>query len=690
MSQADAAAKIYREEAYEVLATLEESLLELETDPKNMDCVAKVFRCLHTIKGSGSMFGFEEIARFTHDLETVYDLVRNGELAVDTQLLTLTLTAKDHIHRLLETDPLGTEQTVRTSNEILAGFEKYLARDRQAEAGADEQAPRDAAAEPAGEPETFWIRYRPDPGTFLSGTKPLGLLRELSELGTMQEVFRHRDIPSLEEMDPEKVYGWWDMILVSDRGEDAVRDVFIFVEDDHGLVIRKIFGGGIRAEDIDQLLSACLDTPNDDPDALTAMLTGMLEEKVEMRKRPQGGAQAGKAAQTAHSSAGQSSIRVDSGKLDKLVNEVGELVIIHSRFAQAVKDADSPVLQQVTEDLERLTAEMRDVALSIRMLPFGTMFSVFRRLVRDLSSALGRDVRLVTEGAETELDKTVIDRLKDPLMHILRNSLDHGIEPPEIRKQKDKPPAGTITLSARHSSGDVIITVSDDGAGIDPQKVRQKAVQRGLVKQDEALSDTEVLQFVFEPGFSTADKISDVSGRGVGLDVVKKSIDSLRGSVEIESEKNTGTTFKIRLPLTLAIIDGLNVLIGGESFIIPLDVIVACQERFHNNGEVKEFEVIEWMGKMIPCLSLRKILNVPGGQPKYERVIIARADDLDIGLAVDVVMGRQQAVIKSLGRAYRNHDWISGTTINGDGGISLILDVQQFVRFAGGKKTAAA
>jgi two-component system chemotaxis sensor kinase CheA len=316
------------------------------------------------------------------------------------------------------------------------------------------------------------------------------------------------------------------------------------------------------------------------------------------------------------------------------------------------------------------------------MLPFGTTFGALRRLVRDLAESLGREVEFITEGAETELDKTVIDRLKDPLMHILRNAIDHGLEPAEQRRAAGKPEAGTVRLSAHHESGDVIIRVRDDGRGIDPARVRAKAVERGLIAPDADLGDKEIFALLFEPGFSTAEQVSEVSGRGVGMDVVKKSIDALRGSVDIDSEPGTGTCLSVRLPLTLAIIDGLNVCIGDESFILPLATVESCQERFVDNGGPKELDVIERMGRMIPCISLRRMLDVPGEQPEYERIIVAGVDGSYVGLAVDTVVGRQQAVIKSMDEIYKDLDWISGTTINGDGGISLILDVPQLVRHA--------
>jgi len=684
-------AQAYKDEATELLAELEEALLELENNPSNLECVARVFRTMHTIKGSGAMFGFEEIARFTHDVETTYDRVRSGELAVSKELLTLTLLAKDHIHVLLAaTNP--TEQHPN-SDKLLAQFRQHFGETSNkpdlaaAQAHPAVQLIPDAAeaeGEPQGDPETFWVRYTPAPDTQLFGTRPLALLGELAELGAMRELFSYSDLPSLEEMDPEKVYCRWDVLLNTTKGENGIRDVFIFVEDEGGLTVEKLAEGRVRGSDLEELLKV-FQEQGVDSQAVVMQLKDRMSRKMQQIARSKLQAQTTKAEPAAAPAVPQAaaSIRVESSKLDTLVNMVGELVILQSRLTQVAYRINDPVLGQIGEDLERLVDEMRDNALSIRMLPFGTTFGGFKRLMRDLAASLGKEVDFVTEGADTELDKTVIDRLKDPLMHILRNSIDHGLESAVERLAAGKSEKGTVRLGARHASSDVIITVQDDGRGINHEKVRAKAVERGIIAPDAELSEKEINALIFEPGFSTADHVSSVSGRGVGMDVVKRSIDALRGSVEVESTPGKGAAMHIRLPLTLAIIDGMLVRIGQESFILPLATVEACQERFIGDAaKIKELEVIERMGRMIPCVSLRKLLSVPGDQPNYERIIIAGVDGEEVGLAVDKVVGRQQAVIKSLDNAYRDIDWISGTTINGDGGISLILDVPQLVRFA--------
>lgn len=663
----------FRDETIEQLSQLEEALLELESTPDDQDRIALVFRIVHTIKGSGNMAGFNEMVRFTHDLETVFDQVRNGQLSISEDLLTLTLAAKDHLRVLLAEGSDPDEKVIAVSTKILARFEKFLHPPQTGKRAVTDATNPLLNASPA-QWELYWVRYRPDPDTLLSGTKPLGLLEELSELGKMSECYRDASMPHLDVMEPCKVYGWWDILLNSNKGQAAIEDVFLFVMNERGVDIRWVGSGDLRASDQKKILevfdSVDLEHPQSVFSALTAAHSQTQAKITRERKTPLAIRSDGEVA---------TSLRVDSGRLDHLVDMVGELVILQSRLCMAVHGMDRDTLTRISEDMERLSEEMRHNALSLRMLPIGTSFGTLRRLVRDLAASLDKDVELITEGAETELDKTVIDRLKDPLMHILRNSIDHGIESADVRQAAGKSSRGAITLSATHAGGDVLIRVTDNGKGIDLERIRSKAMEKGLIAADTELSRKALISLLFEPGFSTAEKVSDISGRGVGMDVVKKSIVALRGHVEIDSQPGQGTVITIRLPLTLAIIDGLQVQIGRESFIIPLASVDACQERTVT-GEVPDVDNIERMGRLIPCISLRKKLGVPGEQPAYERVVIASVEGMEVGMAVDKVIGRQQAVIKSLSQVYRNLNWISGTTINGEGGVSLILDVPQLVR----------
>ncbi|GAB7081614.1 chemotaxis protein CheA [Megalodesulfovibrio paquesii] len=663
----------YLDEARELLAELEEALLELETDPTASQTIARVFRALHTIKGSGGMFGFTEIVRFTHDLETAFDQVRAGEQPLTPALLNLTLKAKDHLQALLRADPSGAG-LVMASDALLAELSAIV----QPTGAASSPDAAASGSNGNGAPpswEAFWIRFRPDPGAFLTGCDPLGLLEELSCLGRHAFAYHPGEDAFFEEHDPEQPHGFWDVILNTDKGIDAIRDVFVFVDDGQAVLVEKVGDGKTREGDLETLATIARDTAGP-VTAIPKALRAFLQEKLAMRQPEKA-----KAAQTPAQSP-SASIRVDSDRLDRLVNMVGEMVIIQSRLSQAVNQTlDRAFLAQIAEDLERLTDEMRDNALGLRMLPIGTVYGNLRRLVRDVSTTLGKDVEFFAEGGDTELDKTVIDRLKDPLIHILRNSLDHGIEPQEQREAAGKPARGTVRLWAGHAGGEVVIRVSDDGKGLDPEKIKRKAQSKGLLAPDAEPDRREILNMIFEPGFSTADKVSDLSGRGVGMDVVKRSIDALRGTVEIESEVGQGLTLTIRLPLTLAIIDGFCVGIGKGTYIVPLTALRGFQERSVQES-AKVVDIVERMGKMLPCISLRQLFKITDPQPDFERVVVAEVDGTEIGLAVDRVVGRQQAVIKSLDEMYKHVAFISGTTINGDGTISLILDIPRLLDLA--------
>ncbi|MEF3698279.1 chemotaxis protein CheA [Desulfolutivibrio sp.] len=696
----DQAVSTYRDEALELLTELERAILDLEADPGDKERMAACFRAMHTIKGGGAMFGFEEISRFTHEIETTFDMVRNGKLAVTPQLLNATLAAGDHIKALLfvAEGPPPADLLAR-SEELLTVYRQMLAEIGLAASGGPQTAAKAADAPPpvldgtdacdlpdAGPPLMYWIHFAPAADLLANGTEPLGLFEELAALGPYRAYAHVQDIPALDDPghDPEGLHAAYDILLMTCRGENAIRDVFLFVEDSCRLAVIPLVPGRLRGADFEEFLPFFEHMPPGEDQTVAAsrlrtLVEGKLRQVEAIRTKGHPKEQAPKQKQdTAPASA---SLRVDSAKLDALVNMVGELVILQSRLRQAVKGENMAAASDVDEDLERLTDAMRDSALELRMLPIGTVFSVFLRLVRDLSASLGKEAVFVAEGAETELDKTVIDRLKDPLIHIIRNSLDHGIEPPEERTQAGKPPAGRIVLSAGHSGGNVVIRIRDDGRGVDPARIRKKAVERGLLSPDADVPEKELLALLFEPGFSTAEKVSDVSGRGVGMDVVKKNIEAMRGTVDMENVLGQGTTTVITLPLTLAIIDGFNVRVGGESYIVPLTNLRGFQERFLT-GQPRQVESIERMGHLIPLVSLRRLFAVPGKQPDYERVVIVEADGEMTGIAVDVVVGRQQAVIKSLDESYRYLKWIAGTTINGDGSISLILDVPRLLRMA--------
>jgi two-component system chemotaxis sensor kinase CheA len=684
----------FREEAAELLTELEGSLLELEKAPEDMNIVGRIFRAMHTIKGSGAMFGFDDIVTLIHDVETVYDLIRNQKLPVTGPLIGLTLSVCDHVRQMIDS-PDSRSSDLAATGSIIASFRSLL--DNANSSGSSNNAVPVRTVLSAGSVKaeietTYRIRFRPARHIFSNGTNPVLLLQEVLELGSGRLVAQTDSVPLLEDIDPESCYTYWDIILTTGRGANAIRDVFIFVEDDCELRIEEIdihavsgeLGGikklgeilvergDISTAELQQALSSqkrigeiLIDSGVVIPDRIQSALAEQEHIKEIHQKR------------TAEQS---SSIRVPAEKLDSLLNMVGELVTVQSRLSQIASEYHEPKLAQVAEDVERLVAELRDTTMSIRMLPIGTTFVKFKRLVRDLSEELGKEISLVTAGGETELDKTVIERLNDPLVHLIRNSIDHGIESPEERIAQNKTREGTITLTATHSGASVLIQIRDDGAGLNTDSIRSKAIERGLIAPDAMLSERDLYSLIFQPGFTTADAVTNISGRGVGMDVVKRNITALNGTIDVSSQKGSGTTITLKLPLTLAIIDGLLIEIGDECFVMPLSAIEECVELQRSHGSGHERNVSMIRGGLVPYLILRDLFQVPGAPPAIEQIVVTQVDGVRVGFVVDQVVGQHQTVIKSLGQTYRNITEISGATILGDGRVVLILDLARLVQ----------
>lgn len=685
---------IYRDEAYEILAELESSLLTLEKSPHDSDTIDRVFRAMHTIKGSGAMFGFDDIASFLHEIESIFDLVRRGEMPVTGQLIDLTLKARDRIKAMLDGDA-DSDAERENAAAIIASL-RALVPGGGVKSPTASPSEKDASREPGEEDaaRTYRIRFRPPKDIFLRGANPVALLNELRGMGECTVVAETDAIPLLDELDPESCYTHFDLLLNTRRKADAVKDVFIFVEDDSELSIDVVDFGDPAADEYKNLGDILLERGDISPEGLRKVLarqkrlgellveaglttdnkvrTALLEQQ-HIRERHE----KRKAAETT------GSIRVRSEKLDLLVNLVGELVTVQARFGQMAERKNDAEMLAFAEEVERLTWELRDNAMNIRMLPIGTTFSRFKRLVRDLSAELGKDIELSTEGGETEIDKTVIDKLFDPLVHLIRNSIDHGIATPDVREARGKPRRGTVHLSAAHAGSNVLIRVRDDGGGLDREAIRAKAVAGGLIAPGAELTDKEIAGLIVLPGFSTAQTVTNVSGRGVGMDVVKREIEALGGSLEIDSRTGEGTTVTVRLPLTLAIIDGLLMSIGDGFFVLPLSSVEECVElsradvaRSHGRN------IAEVRGQAVPYIRLRERFSVEGEPPDIEQIVIADVEGGRVGFVVDRVVGEFQTVIKSLGRVYRDVDGVSGSTILGDGTVALILDAPRIVRSA--------
>ncbi len=693
----------FKEEAYELLAELENSLLELEERPDDQDLIGRVFRAMHTIKGSGAMFGFDDIAAFTHQVETAFDQVRSGKLTVNKKMINLTLAARDQIKAML--DGAGVEGAVdaEVTAQLIAGFKGLLSGEQTVPEAAKTDALSSTPALSGEAMVTFRIRFKPNPDILVNGTNIVSLLNELRGLGACNIIAHTCKVPPLDDLNPEFCYIFWDVILTTDRGIDAIKDVFIFVEDDclltidlidsavngDGEVGHKKLGeilrerGDIAAEEVQAVLGTQkrLGELLVESGLVTAIqVESALVEQNHVKAVRQERKQKEEQSRAQETGA---SIRVPAEKLDVLVNLVGELVTIQARLTQtAAARADAEFIN-ISEEVERLTGELRDNALNIRMLPIGTTFNKFKRLVRDLSAELGKEIEMTTEGAETEIDKTVLERLNDPMVHLIRNCIDHGIESPAVREAKGKPRQGTVRLAAVHSGDSVILTIEDDGAGLDKEAILAKALEKGMLPSGVELTEQEIYNLILAPGFSTARTVTNVSGRGVGMDVVKRAIEALRGSLAISCRPKGGTVISIRLPLTMAIIESLLVKIGSDRFLIPLSLVEECIELTRADvAAAHGRNTATVRGHLVPYIPLRERFNINGTVPEIEQVVITQVNGTSYGFVVDHVIGEHQTVIKSLGRAYKNVEGISGATILGDGSVALILDIPQLVAAA--------
>lgn len=647
----------FQEEAREILQELETALLELNEN-SDSDLVGRIFRALHTIKGSGAMFGFTAISSFTHHVENAFDQVRNGSLAVTPELVNVSLAAADQIKAMLDEISGGAPANTEVAETILIKV-KELMGDGSIKAEAAKPATSiQEKVQQADGVKSWQITFVPGPDLIRTGTNPLLLLRELRELGSLEQInINTAAIPALEELDPERCYVTWEMVLATSVDSRAIQDVFIFAEGYCELTVKQIVPN--EPEEMQQRAPV-----------QSAVVIPVADKKpaVAPEKRPQ----------ERESSNSSASIRVAANKLDQLVDLVGQLVTVQARLGEIATRTEDREMQAVAEEIEALAAELRENSMSMRTLPLRSTFERFKRLVYDLGRSLNKQVELTFEGGDTELDKTVLDQLNDPLMHLIRNSMDHGIESAERRSAAGKPATGSIHLSARHAGAQVLICISDDGKGIDRDAVRARAVEKGVIAPDARLSDAEIFSLIMAPGFSTAKAVTDVSGRGVGMDVVKRNIEALRGSIEIASQPGLGSTITLRLPLTLAIIDGLLVRIGNDRFVMPLANTVECVELTRQDvANAGGKQIANIRGEIIPYVRLREYLQISTERPEREQLMVAETEQGRFGFVVDQVLGDHQTVIKNLGRLYRNVQIVSGATILGDGTVAPILDLHR-------------
>lgn len=701
------AVDIFRQEAQEHLDTLEAALLELEEEP-DQEQINLAFRAMHTIKGAAGMVGFDHLSHFTHHLESFFDRLRNGEFELSDAMISLILLCRDHIQLLLEqpepdaaliemSDQLGqqiNEFTRAATGDLPAS--QPVETPEQVEASALGQEANDAF-----ESVSLWHIYiKPHSEAFQDGFDLLPVMRELTGLGLSAQWINFPSM-DLDQFDAQRCYLQLTVLLETTADLHALEDVFIFVGDDWQIELTPLphttweaayeilaHQGVMDASTfLEQLPSSDEpnhETPPSSPEAVDLVEPEPFVSSQEIssgtpQAKPLHCAAKEKSKSNKRVSDGQV-VKVPSAKLDSLMNLIGELVIVQARLNEVARVESNEQLDTLAEELSMLGTELRDTAFDIRMLPIGSTFARFRRLIRDLAKELHKDVQLKTEGADTELDKMVLDHLGDPLVHLLRNSMDHGIEEPQVRAESNKDPKGTIFLSAAHQDGQIVITIADDGAGLDREKIRQKAIQRGLISEQQELEPRQIYALIFEPGFSTADQVSDVSGRGVGMDVVRTSIEGLRGRVEIDSTAQQGTTTTIYLPMTLAIIEGLMIRVGQEHFIIPLSVVEECIEtRAHEKTTRDGARLIENRGELISCVRLREIFKINSAPLTIEQTVITYAGKERIGITVDEVIGQYQTVIKSLSRLYQHVPGLMGATILGNGDVAMILDINKLV-----------
>ncbi|MEE4664308.1 chemotaxis protein CheA [Pseudomonas alliivorans] len=663
----DQAQQTFIVEARELLLAMEESLLQLESEPGDQDAIGAIFRAAHTIKGSAGLFGLTPIVSFTHIVEDVLDRLREGSVSVDAALIAVLLRSGDHMLELIDVVASRGEQLAAAALEREAELRQAL----QAY-----QAPAEAAARPVQTPtvsdvqtSTLWhISLRFGVDVFRNGMDPLSFLRYLNTLGQMVQVTTVTDsIPAVEEWDPESCHLGFEIDFRSAAGHAAINEVFDFVREDCAVEITAV------NETITATGTDLMSQNDNSPVVSSGELLG------DQRAVPRGPAQVS-TERTSPASEQKNKdgryVRVNADKLDELINLVGELVIASAGANLLARSCNHAPLQEASSTVSGLVEEILDGALHLRMIPIGDTFNRFRRVVRDVSQELGKDIDLIISGAETELDKTVVEKIGDPLMHLLRNSMDHGIESAEARRASGKSAKGHLNLNAYHDSGSIVIEIADDGAGLNRERILEKAQERGVVASGAALTDQEIYNLIFEPGFSTAEAVTNLSGRGVGMDVVKRNITLLRGTVDLDSQPGQGTIVRIRLPLTLAIINGFLVGIDQSTYVIPLDMVQECIELDEQDRQSsRDNGYLDLRGEVLPLVYLRDHFNHEGPAARRQNVVVVRYAEHKAGLVVDDLLGEFQTVIKPLGKLFGGLRGISGSTILGSGAVALILDI---------------
>jgi len=663
----------FSHEVLELLEGLEGTLLQLENNPQDAESIAELFRVVHTIKGTASMFGFANMGKLTHDVEDLFQIVRTGELNVNEHIIKISFSTVDLLRSMLNSRDQLTGDLQKKFDTILHDVKQILAENNNA----DKTGETPEKGRLSYDQSMFYVRYQPDSDVLERGVDPLGVFEELEEEGQFLAFLDLNLIPSPEDFDAEKTFLAWDIFCSGFDDQEVLEDIFMFFLE-HEYTIIPFKGGEIKEIDqFDDILKRLEQYKIDESDLFEQLdglcngcLYGLQEESANAQTEEDSDDRAEEPVQET-----LEMIRVDAGRLDELINLVSDLVTLNSQLELRAGELNDDVLQKQVSGLSKLSKSFRDNALNLRLIPVETLTIKMHRMVRDLAGNLGKKVDFITEGTNTELDKNIIRRLEGPVLHIIRNCLDHAIEMPDERIAQNKPEKGLVRFIAFYSGANVFIQIQDDGRGIDPEKVKKKAVNKGMISADENISDEQAYNLIFEPGFSTAEEVSDLSGRGVGLDSVKKQIADMRGQVDVESEINLGTSFTIKLPLTLSIIDTLMTKVGKHTLLVPMEYVV--KTMFVENINKPN---IAYEDSIIPLLNMGKLMEEPPSEQKM-RAIIIRHYNKRYAIAVDHILRDYQAVVKPLGAYNRHHPFFSGSSIMGDGSLAVILDINRLIKY---------
>ena len=696
--------QVFFEESFEGLDIMESGLLNLDMGDVDDEEINTIFRAAHSIKGGSGTFGFTSVSDFTHVMETLLDEMRDGRRQVTQTAVNVLLRSVDCLREMLTA--IQDKQDVDDTG--VAEHKKALEIELNGEAGDDETAQQSESVLTSSDEEdvesavdnnvgTGWsIAFSPHADMLKTGNDPVRMFRELAELGELTTSVDFQGVPDFYHLDPEECHLSWGLEVVGDISEADIHEIFDWVEDECDLAIQSLQGKSLRKqqnlipESTSGISKALVQEKESPIEETIGKAQSTASDSVITPNKQQSEAKKNKKENAKPAAKGSSSIRVDTGKIDTLINMVGELVITQSMLSLVGEQFELSRLDQLKNglsQLERHTRELQESVMNIRMLPISFVFSRFPRLVHDMSTKLDKKIELVLVGENTEVDKTVVELLSDPLVHLVRNSLDHGIEMPADRVANGKPETGTITLEAYHRGGNIVIEVRDDGKGLNKEMLKAKAIEKGLLDENVVLTDKQTYELIFMAGFSTAEQLSDISGRGVGMDVVRRNIQSLGGNIEIISELGKGTTISIHLPLTLAILDGQSIAVGDERFIIPLGSIIESVNITSDmlNKVAGRGETFRLRNEFLPIVRMHEIFDVKTALATTlidGLMVVVEGQGIRCGLFIDDLLGQQQVVIKSLEANYRKVEGVSGATILGDGSVALILDIPGLVRLS--------